>query len=122
MFLDFGITVEEFALLNAVWAAAIVLLEVPSGALADLIGLAAIIGAFFAGIIFAEIPDAGTRSDCHAWGAHPVFHFYATVLGIRPAAPGFRRVNRRYRSRDSSRNAMLCVSISPISGLAKRVH
>ncbi|NBW96631.1 MAG: MFS transporter [Planctomycetia bacterium] len=38
MFLDFGITVEEFALLNAIWAAAIVLLEVPSGALADLIG------------------------------------------------------------------------------------
>ena len=38
MFLDYGITVEAFALLNAVWAAAIVLLEVPSGALADLIG------------------------------------------------------------------------------------
>ncbi len=38
MFLDYGITVEEFALLNAVWAAAIVLLEVPSGALADLFG------------------------------------------------------------------------------------
>ena len=38
MFLDYGITVEEFALLNAAWAAAIVLLEVPSGALADLIG------------------------------------------------------------------------------------
>ena len=38
MFLDFGITVEEFALLNAIWAASIVLLEVPSGALADLIG------------------------------------------------------------------------------------
>jgi MFS family permease len=38
MFLDFGISVEAFALLNAIWAAAIVLLEVPSGALADLIG------------------------------------------------------------------------------------
>jgi MFS family permease len=38
MFLDYGITVGEFALLNAIWAAAIVLLEVPSGALADLIG------------------------------------------------------------------------------------
>lgn len=38
MFLDYGITVEEFALLNAIWAAAIVLLEVPSGALADLVG------------------------------------------------------------------------------------
>lgn len=33
-----------------------------------------------------------TRSDCHAWGAHPLFHFFATVAGIRPAAPGFARV------------------------------
>ena len=32
LFLDFGLTLEQFALLNAAWAAAIVLLEVPSGA------------------------------------------------------------------------------------------
>ncbi|MEX0688475.1 MAG: hypothetical protein WD072_07400 [Pirellulales bacterium] len=38
LFLDFGITLEQFGLLNAAWAAAIVLLEVPSGALADLVG------------------------------------------------------------------------------------
>lgn len=38
LFLDFGITLEQFGLLNAVWAASIVLLEVPSGALADLVG------------------------------------------------------------------------------------
>ena len=38
MFLDFGITLEQFGILNAVWAAAIVLLEVPSGALADVFG------------------------------------------------------------------------------------
>ncbi|GBC96474.1 hypothetical protein HRbin16_02278 [bacterium HR16] len=38
-----------------------------------------------------ESPEP-TRSDCHAWGAHPVFHFFATLLGIRPAAPGFREV------------------------------
>jgi len=38
MFLDFGVSVEEFGMLNAVWAAAIVALEVPSGALADLVG------------------------------------------------------------------------------------
>jgi MFS family permease len=38
LFLDFGLTLEQFALLNAAWAAAIVLFEVPSGALADILG------------------------------------------------------------------------------------
>lgn len=38
LFLDFGLTLAEFATLNAVWAATIVLLEVPSGALADTLG------------------------------------------------------------------------------------
>ncbi len=38
LFLDFGLTISQFALLNAVWAATIVILEVPSGALADIIG------------------------------------------------------------------------------------
>ncbi|MHC4487510.1 MAG: MFS transporter, partial [Planctomycetota bacterium] len=35
LFLDYGLSLEQFALLNAAWAATIVLLEVPSGALAD---------------------------------------------------------------------------------------
>ncbi len=38
LFLDFGLTLQQFALLNAAWAAAIVLFEVPSGALADIVG------------------------------------------------------------------------------------
>ncbi len=38
LFLDYGLTIEQFALLNSVWAATIVVAEVPSGALADLIG------------------------------------------------------------------------------------
>jgi MFS family permease len=37
-FLDFGLTLSQFAILNAVWAATIVLCEVPSGALADILG------------------------------------------------------------------------------------
>lgn len=36
--LDYGLTLPQFAILNAVWAVSIVLLEVPSGALADRIG------------------------------------------------------------------------------------
>jgi MFS family permease len=38
LFLDYGLNLEQFALLNAAWAATIVLLEVPSGALADTVG------------------------------------------------------------------------------------
>lgn len=38
LFLDFGLSIEQFALLNTVWAITIVLAEVPSGALADIIG------------------------------------------------------------------------------------
>ncbi len=38
LFLDLGLTVAQYAILNVVWAAAILSLEVPSGALADVIG------------------------------------------------------------------------------------
>ena len=38
LFLDFGLSIEDFAALNALWAASIVLFEVPSGALADKLG------------------------------------------------------------------------------------
>ncbi len=38
LFLDFGLTLSQFAILNAVWAATIVICEVPSGALADTLG------------------------------------------------------------------------------------
>ncbi len=48
-----------------------------------------------------ELPDMGfktvreqpepSRSDCHAWGAHPIYHAYADILGIRPVVMGFRQ-------------------------------
>ncbi len=33
-----------------------------------------------------------SRSDCHAWSAHPTLDLLRIVAGIRPDAPGFRRV------------------------------
>jgi len=36
-----------------------------------------------------------SRSDCHAWGAHPIYHYYATILGVRPARMGFESVEIR---------------------------
>lgn len=38
-----------------------------------------------------ETPEP-SRSDCHAWGSHPLFHMHASLAGIRPAAPGFAEV------------------------------
>lgn len=38
LFLDLGLSLEQFAMLNVVWGASIVLFEVPSGALADRLG------------------------------------------------------------------------------------
>ena len=39
-----------------------------------------------------EAPDPLNRSDCHAWGAHPLYHCFATLAGIRPAGCGFNAV------------------------------
>jgi MFS family permease len=38
LFLDLGLTLDQYVLLNLIWAATIFLFEVPSGALADVIG------------------------------------------------------------------------------------
>lgn len=39
---------------------------------------------------FVALPEEPEpcRSDCHAWGAHPLYHYYATLLGIRPDGLG----------------------------------
>jgi len=40
---------------------------------------------------WAETPEP-TRSDSHAWSAHPTFDLTTIVAGIGPGAPGFRSV------------------------------
>lgn len=60
-------------------------------------------GAFYRRLQFwEELPGQGfktpveqpepSRSDCHAWGSHPLFHMNASIAGIRPDKPGFRSV------------------------------
>ncbi len=38
LFLDYGLTLEQFGVMSVCWAATIVLLEVPAGALAEALG------------------------------------------------------------------------------------
>ncbi len=40
---------------------------------------------------WAETPEP-TRSDAHAWSAHPTYDLLTIVAGIRPDSPGFKRV------------------------------
>jgi hypothetical protein len=40
---------------------------------------------------FPETPEPA-RSDCHAWSAWPMFELLRTVLGVRPASPGYAAV------------------------------
>ena len=47
---------------------------------------------------WAEQPEdanRSSRSDCHAWSAHPNFELFRTVAGIDSAAAGFRKVEIR---------------------------
>ncbi len=39
-----------------------------------------------------EAPGVRTRSDCHAWGSHPIYHLLTGVAGIKPASNGFASV------------------------------
>jgi alpha-L-rhamnosidase len=44
------------------------------------------------GLTSAPEKPEPTRSDTHAWAAHPNYGLLATVLGVRPSSPGFRTV------------------------------
>lgn len=39
---------------------------------------------------FAETPEP-TRSDCHAWSAHPLLGFFQVVAGVTSLAPGWKK-------------------------------
>lgn len=43
---------------------------------------------------FCTLPESPepARSDAHGWGAHPLFHTFATIAGLRPLKPGLQEV------------------------------
>ena len=65
LFLDLGLTLEEYAFLNVIWAVVIVLLEIPSGALADMIGRKRVI-VVAAGLMVGEMV-VFTVAPCGEW-------------------------------------------------------
>jgi hypothetical protein len=44
------------------------------------------------GLTTFEEGDYDDRSDCHAWGASPLYHFMTIVGGITPVEPGFKKI------------------------------
>ena len=65
LFLDLGLTLEQYALLNTVWAATILLLELPSGALADLLGRKSMV--VLAGILMVAEMSVFAFAPAGAW-------------------------------------------------------
>ena len=39
-----------------------------------------------------ETPDINSRSDCHGWGSHPLWHLHTGVAGVKSAAPFYAKV------------------------------
>ena len=70
----------------------------------EVCGLMHLPEAFFSGLAkwnkflddgFVTVPEnfINSRSDCHGWGGHPLYHLIKNVAGIRPAAREFREVH-----------------------------
>lgn len=66
IFLDLGLTLEQYALLNVAWAISIVCLEVPSGALADQIGRKRML-VVAAAVMVAELAILAFTPSQSAW-------------------------------------------------------
>lgn len=85
LFLDFGLSLEQFGILNAVWALTIVLSEVPSGALADTIGRRKLL--ITAGICMAA--EMGVLLIATPGGGNLVFYLFLLnriISGLAEAA------------------------------------
>ncbi|MBO0911581.1 MAG: alpha-L-rhamnosidase [Acidobacteria bacterium] len=79
---------------------------------------------------WAEQPEP-TRSDSHAWSAHPNFDLLRIVAGIRPRSPGFSSVTiaphlgrlKRVTAREPTPRGMVEVSyLRKSSGVAADIH
>jgi hypothetical protein len=58
----------------------------------------------------------GARSDCHAWGAHPMHFLHTWYAGVEPAEPGFRSV--RIAPVPGGAGTISCVTPHPKGSIA----
>lgn len=84
LFLDLGLSVEQFALLNAAWAATIVLLEVPSGALADQLGRRRLV--VCSGVLMVLEMAVLCFTPAHSAWTFPLFLLNRILSGMGEAA------------------------------------
>ncbi len=84
-FLDLGLTTAQYALLNVAWAAAIVLLEIPSGALADQIGRRTLVR-FAAALMVIEMAVLGFAPAGNATLLFALFLLNRIISGAAEAA------------------------------------
>jgi MFS family permease len=85
LFLDFGLSVAQFSILNAVWAATIVLAEVPSGALADIFGRKRLL-VFTAGAMIIEVGIIAFIPKTEVFIIFSVFMVNRILSGLAEAA------------------------------------
>lgn len=85
LFLDFGLSVAQFSILNAIWAATIVLAEVPSGALADIVGRKRLL-MFATGTMIVEIGIIAFIPRFDPWIIFFVFMVNRVLSGLAEAA------------------------------------
>ncbi len=85
LFLDYGLTLTQFSILNAVWAVTIVLSEVPSGALADRLGRKRLL-VFAAGAMIIEMMLIGFLPTGNAELVFWVFLLNRILSGLAEAA------------------------------------
>jgi MFS family permease len=85
LFLDFGLTIAQFSILNAVWAGTIVLLEVPSGALADIFGRKKLL-VFSSSVMMVEVGIISFMPRINSFIIFMVFLVNRVLSGLAEAA------------------------------------
>jgi MFS family permease len=84
-FLEHGLTWEEFGILNGIWAITIILLEVPSGALADTLGRKKLLVLAGACMVLEMLALLFAPMDGSAW-VFSLFAINRIISGVAEAA------------------------------------